>query len=189
MWVGSIQPGDSERRQGFDHQTKQTTPKTGGRVPWDDLQLAQPGAFSEHKAYSLSKLLMAMFSMELVGGRVGLNIVTVETRSILCCELLIRFHSSWAPQAAKHGSEALPVVCCDPGTVSTKMLLAGWGDYGIAVETANDETFLATDAGISGANGKYFVSRRDTKANPEAYDVEARRKLWAVLEGLGGIQY
>lgn len=40
----------------------------GGSVPWDDLQLAQPGAFTDHRSYSLSKLLMAMFSMELVRG-------------------------------------------------------------------------------------------------------------------------
>jgi hypothetical protein len=48
------------------HKTKHVHTRTGGRVPWDDLQLAQPGAFSDHRAYSLSKLLMAMFSMELV---------------------------------------------------------------------------------------------------------------------------
>jgi hypothetical protein len=80
-------------------------------------------------------------------------------------------------------------VCCDPGTVNTKMLEAGWGCYGIDVSVANDETFLATDPGMEKANGKYFVSRRDTQANGEAYDVEARRKLWAVLEETCGIKY
>jgi NAD(P)-dependent dehydrogenase (short-subunit alcohol dehydrogenase family) len=48
--------------------------------------------YSNHAAYSLSKLLMAMYSAEL---------------------------------AARLGGEDLPVVSCDPGTVSTKMLVAG----------------------------------------------------------------
>lgn len=64
----------------------------GSTVRWDDLQYEKPGSYSEHSAYSLSKLLMAMFSMEL---------------------------------AKRVGSRNLPVVSCDPGTVNTKMLLAG----------------------------------------------------------------
>ena len=83
----------------------------------------------------------------------------------------------------------MPVLCCDPGTVSTKMLESGWGSYGMDVSVANDETFLATDPQMAGANGKYFVSRRDTQANPEAYDVGERQRLWRVLEGLCGVQY
>lgn len=61
--------------------------------------------------------------------------------------------------------------------------------YGMDVSVANDETFLATDPGMAQSNGKYFVSRRDTKANSEAYDVEARRRLWTMLEEICGIQY
>lgn len=129
----------------------------GGSIPWDDLQLALPGAFNDHRAYSLSKLLMAMFSMEL---------------------------------SARHGKDGdLPVVSCDPGTVVTKMLEAGWGCYGIDVSVANDETYLATDPGIAQKNGRYFVGRRDTKANSEAYNLEARERLWKELERLTGIEY
>jgi NAD(P)-dependent dehydrogenase (short-subunit alcohol dehydrogenase family) len=43
----------------------------GSTVRWDDLQYAKPGSYNEHSAYSLSKLLMVMYNMELaerVGG-------------------------------------------------------------------------------------------------------------------------
>lgn len=128
----------------------------GGSVPWDDLQLEKPGAYSDHRAYSLSKLLMAMLSME---------------------------------QAERFGSANLPIVCCDPGTVNTKMLEAGWGAYGMRVEQANDETYLATDPSIKEKNGMYFVSKTPRRANSEAYDKEARKKLWTYLEEKTGLKY
>jgi len=121
----------------------------GGSVPWEDLQLASPGAYSDHRSYSLSKLLMAMLSME---------------------------------QSDRFGSKELPIVCCDPGTVHTKMLEAGWGMYGMDVSAANDETYLATDEKVGEMNGSYFVSKTPRRANSEAYDKEARKKLWTYLE-------
>ncbi len=128
----------------------------GGSVPWEDLQLALPGAYSDHRAYSLSKLLMAMLSME---------------------------------QSDRFGSTDLPIVCCDPGTVNTKMLQAGWGCYGLDVSAANDETFLATDPSIEKQNGIYFVSKTPRKANSEAYDKAARKQLWAYLADKTGFTY
>jgi NAD(P)-dependent dehydrogenase (short-subunit alcohol dehydrogenase family) len=128
----------------------------GGSVPWEDLQLALPGAYSDHRSYSLSKLLMAMLSME---------------------------------QSDRFGSTDLPIVCCDPGTVNTKMLEAGWGMYGMDVSAANDETFLATDEKVGEMNGSYFVSKTARRANSEAYDKEARKKLWKYLEEKTGFSY
>lgn len=128
----------------------------GGSVPWEDLQLASPGAYSDHRSYSLSKLLMAMLSME---------------------------------QSDRFGSKDLPIVCCDPGTVNTKMLEAGWGMYGMDVSAANDETFLATDEKVGEMNGSYFVSKTPRRANSEAYDKEARKKLWKYLEEKTGFSY
>jgi len=128
----------------------------GGSIPWEDLQLSLPGAFSDHRSYSLSKLLMAMVSME---------------------------------QSDRFGSSELAIVCCDPGTVNTKMLEAGWGMYGIDVSAANDETYLATDQKVGEMNGCYFVSKTPRRANSEAYDGEARRKLWSYLEEKTGFIY
>eukprot|EP00189_Rhodosorus_marinus_P003678 CAMPEP_0113973598 /NCGR_PEP_ID=MMETSP0011_2-20120614/14580_1 /TAXON_ID=101924 /ORGANISM="Rhodosorus marinus" /LENGTH=278 /DNA_ID=CAMNT_0000991621 /DNA_START=176 /DNA_END=1012 /DNA_ORIENTATION=+ /assembly_acc=CAM_ASM_000156 len=78
---------------------------------------------------------------------------------------------------------------CDPGTVNTKMLLSGWGRVGMDVSSANNETFLATDPSLEGVSGKYFVSRRETKAAFSTYDEQVRRKLWEQLETLTQATY
>lgn len=126
----------------------------GGSIPWDDLQLALPGAYTDHRAYSLSKLCMAMLSME---------------------------------QSSRFGSAEFPIVCCDPGTVNTKMLEAGWGMYGVDVSAANDETLLALAPSLD--NGSYFVGRMARKANAEAYDPKSRARLWQYLEEVTGFAY
>lgn len=52
---------------------------------------------------------------------------------------------------------ALQVNCLDPGTVNTKMLLAGWGPCGINVSGADNQLHLATDPSTAMVSGKYFV--------------------------------
>jgi len=54
----------------------------------------------------------------------------------------------------------LIVQSLDPGTVNTKMLLAGWGACGIDVSAADNQFKLATRAGDSGA---YFVNDRQAR--------------------------
>jgi len=39
-------------------------------------------------------------------------------------------------------------------------------------------TRLATDPALEGVTGKYFDHQQETEANPQAYDVEARQRLW-----------
>ncbi|GKY96704.1 hypothetical protein MPSEU_000629900 [Mayamaea pseudoterrestris] len=71
--------------------------------------------------------------------------------------------------------------CLDPGTVNTKMLMAGWGPCGIRVEDALDESWLCTSQEVQGVSGRYFVNRRDCKASAAAYDVKQRETLWSML--------
>lgn len=78
-------------------------------------------------------------------------------------------------------------MCCDPGTVNTKMLEAGWGMYGVDVSAANDETLLALAPSLD--NGSYFVGRMARKANAEAYDPKSRARLWQYLEEVTGFAY
>lgn len=60
----------------------------------------EKGSYSDHAAYSLSKILDIMFNAEL----------------------------------ARRAPEGVTCNSLDPGTVNTKMLLAGWGPIGIPVE-------------------------------------------------------
>ena len=48
----------------------------------------------------------------------------------------------------------------DPGTVITKMLLAGWGPIGIPLEQATGELFMCTSPDLSDVTGEYFVGKR-----------------------------
>jgi len=67
----------------------------------------------------------------------------------------------------------------DPGTVNTKMLLAGWGPIGMRVEDANDEFNICTRPSLG--TGNYFVSSSLCKPPPPAIDLEARKALWGML--------
>lgn len=100
--------------------------------------------YNGHRAYSDSKLL---------------NIVQTMAQD--------RFIRSLG-----HGKDTATIHCLDPGTVNTKMLLAGWGPIGIDVSDANDETYLATsmDPIVSQSSGQYFVGRRVSRPPPLSLD-------------------
>jgi hypothetical protein len=51
----------------------------------------------------------------------------------------------------------------DPGTVNTKMLLAGWGRIGIDVGSANNTFKLLTDPNVADVTGGYFISHSKSR--------------------------
>ena len=61
-----------------------------------------------------------------------------------------------------HGvvKQGTTLINMDPGTVNTKMLLAGWGSCGIKVEQATDTFKLATEDRFSDPIGlpKYYTN-------------------------------
>ena len=115
-----------------------------------DLQCER---WSEHRAYSLSKLCCAMIAMEL--------------------------HERYGdpPKLCVH--------TMDPGTVNTKMLLAGWGRCGIPVAQATRSYHMLVDEGYGRSSGECA----GTGLNREAKDPAARRKLWDDLTELTGASY
>jgi len=70
----------------------------------------------------------------------------------------------------------------DPGTVNTKMLLAGWGACGIPVKSANYQHYLATSPEVQGKSGLYFVSNRETRPSSPCQDAAQRERLWNILK-------
>jgi len=83
---------------------------------------------------------------------------------------------------------------CDPGTVNTKMLLAGWGPCGIRVGDANDQLWMLGSPGLKGPwtaedTPPYYVGRQARRSAPQTYDADARSKLWTELERLTGVIY
>ena len=74
------------------------------------------------------------------------------------------------------------VLCCDPGTVNTKMLLVGWGECGIDISVANDELTLITQPFDATSHGQYYVGCRKSARSKEVKDDAQRRALWEKLE-------
>ena len=126
-----------------------------GRIrDWEDLAYTKR-KYSSHASYSESKLLDAMLTMEFADRL----------------------------QKGGYGPEKITCNCLDPGTVNTKMLLAGWGPCGIDVESALDETWLCTNEKVKGVSGKYFTNQ-SVRRGSESYDKEERDKLWQLLTDL-----
>lgn len=123
---------------------------------WGDVHLYERRRYSAHGAYSESKLLDAMLTLEMAD---RLQTAGLPTHQITCN-------------------------CLDPGTVNTKMLLAGWGRIGMHVKDALDQTWLCTSSEVEGVSGQYFVSQCKRRASVSAYDLEERAKLWKLLTDL-----
>jgi len=119
---------------------------------WEDLQFRER-PFSAHRAYAESKVFDAMLAAEFA--------------SIL--------------EGNGFGANRITCNSLDPGTVNTKMLLAGWGPIGTEVDSALDEVWLCSSPEVSDISGAYF-SWRNKSSN--VYKPSEREKLWKVLSGI-----
>jgi len=80
------------------------------------------------------------------------------------------------------------VLSCDPGTVNTKMLIAGWGKCGIDVENANDEFHLTRKQFDPNDHGKYFVHSKVSTCSKDVYNDSKRIALWQELERICNVK-
>ena len=84
----------------------------------------------------------------------------------------------------------MTLINMDPGTVNTKMLLAGWGACGIDVDQATDTYCLATEdrfvnqkiEGQSDGVPKYYCSLNERQPTPLARDSEACKEFWSYMD-------
>ncbi|MEX2451887.1 MAG: SDR family NAD(P)-dependent oxidoreductase [Rhodospirillales bacterium] len=76
-----------------------------------------------------------------------------------------------------------------PGTLlDTKMVREAWGGAQGPVETGIDsEVHLAAAPELDGISGQYFHEKRRSRADSQAYDEQARRRLVALSERLIGL--
>lgn len=110
---------------------------------------------SAHRAYSDSKL--------------GDYLFTVQLASILNAQKDVRLNR-------------IKCLTMDPGTVNTKMLLAGWGACGIPVSRADNTYKLATEYGTKQESGSYHFGGGGGRCD----DVE---EFWSRLEECTGCTY
>jgi NAD(P)-dependent dehydrogenase (short-subunit alcohol dehydrogenase family) len=79
--------------------------------------------------------------------------------------------------------------CLHPGTfMPTKMVLEAGATPIDSLETGVEATMrLVADPEIEGVTGRYFDRLRESRAHPQAYDAEARRRLRELSAELVGI--
>lgn len=73
--------------------------------------------------------------------------------------------------------------------MDTKMVFETFGSASSDVQEGADATvYLATSPELEGVTGKYFDGRREACADKQAYDSEARDRLWRLSEELTGLR-
>lgn len=129
-------------------------------LDFDDLMLEKT-AYSPMQAYARSKLALAMFTMEL-------------------------------SDRLESDNGGMTVNCLHPGTLlDTKMVRQAFSrPMGSAESGAEVEVYLATSTEVAGVSGAYFDRRTRARAHDQAYDQEARDRLWQrTLELTGLVTY
>ncbi|KAL3933923.1 MAG: hypothetical protein SGBAC_010194 [Bacillariaceae sp.] len=119
-------------------------------------------AKNAHRAYSDSKLGDLMFTVQLAK--------------------ILESHN----EGDNEKYHKIKCLTMDPGTVNTKMLLAGWGPCGIAVRDANNTYKLATEYGAEQESGSYHFGWGGSK---DAKSAEKLKGLWKALEANTGCTY
>ena len=72
--------------------------------------------------------------------------------------------------------------------MDTKMVLETFGHTMSTVQEGTDATVrLVVSPELEGLTGRYYEGQLEARANSQAYDAEAREKLWAMSEELCGL--
>lgn len=133
----------------------------------------QPLSYSAHSSYSHSKLGDFLFTVKL-------------SKLLSDYQLDVNTENAQALLDNMHNIQCLTM---DPGTVNTKMLLAGWGACGIPVKQADNTYTLATGEGYAfGAvpSGSYHFGWGGSN---DAKDETKLNKFWSKLADCTGVRY
>ncbi len=132
---------------------------SAGQVPvaLDDIMLDT--GYDGVRAYRQSKLAQVMFTFEL------------------------------AERLGAAGEDAVTVNALHPATfMDTKMVHEAGGAPMSTIDDGLEATLvLALSPELDGVTGRYFNRLQDARADPQAYDPDARRRLWELSEQLTGV--
>jgi NAD(P)-dependent dehydrogenase (short-subunit alcohol dehydrogenase family) len=131
---------------------------SAGQVPVDFDDVMLDAGYDGVRAYRQSKLAQVMFTFEL------------------------------AARLAAAGEEGVTVNALHPATfIDTKMVHEAGGAPMSTIDDGVEATLaLALSPELDGVSGRYFNRLQDARADPQAYDPDARRRLWQLSEQLTG---
>jgi NAD(P)-dependent dehydrogenase (short-subunit alcohol dehydrogenase family) len=123
-------------------------------LDFDDVMLER--GYDGFTAYAQSKLAQIMFTVEL------------------------------AERLADEGEEGVTVNALHPATLmDTKMVRQSFGLARTEVDEGVEALVrLAVSEDVEHATGRYFDGLEESSAHPQAYDADARRRLWELSEAL-----
>jgi NAD(P)-dependent dehydrogenase (short-subunit alcohol dehydrogenase family) len=131
---------------------------SAGQAPIDFHDVMLERRYDGMRAYAQSKLAQVMFSFELAE-RLRADGVDVTVNALHPASLM-----------------------------NTKMVYESFGRTMSTVEEGVEATMrVATSPELDGVSGRYFDRLREGLAHPQAYDEEARRRLWKLSEELAGL--
>ena len=83
-------------------------------------------------------------------------------------------------------NKGITVNCLNPGSrLNTKMVREMFGEYRGSVQSGADAIiYVATSHHLEGVTGKYFDQMQEAQAIAQAYDTQARQKLWQLSKSL-----
>jgi NAD(P)-dependent dehydrogenase (short-subunit alcohol dehydrogenase family) len=128
-----------------------------GPVNFDDVMLER--GYNMSSAYNQSKLALVSFTFEL------------------------------AKRLQAEGETGVTVTALHPATLMpTKLVLEAMGrTVDTLAEGVTATLRLIIDPQLEGVTGAYFDHEREATAHPEAYDADARQRLWELSERLCGL--
>jgi NAD(P)-dependent dehydrogenase (short-subunit alcohol dehydrogenase family) len=91
--------------------------------------------------------------------------------------------------AERLGESGVTVNALHPATLmDTKMVRDSFGTAMTSVDQGKEATLrLVSSPELDGITGHYFDGQKESTADQQAYDVEARRRLWDLSEALCGL--
>jgi NAD(P)-dependent dehydrogenase (short-subunit alcohol dehydrogenase family) len=128
-------------------------------IDFDDVMLER--RFDGFRAYAQSKLAQVMFTIDL------------------------------AERLRAAGEGGVTVNALHPATLmDTQMVRETFGSPRTSVEEGVDATVrLVLDPGLAGVSGRYYDGLAESAAHRQAYDPDARRRLWELSEELTGTEF
>ena len=147
--------------------------KLSGKDSYDN----KPLSYSAHSSYSHSKL--------------GDLMITAQLARLLSSyeDSSIQKDLDDTKRKLLNNMHSIQCLTMDPGTVNTKMLLAGWGPCGINVKSANNTYKLAIDESYANGgveNGSYHFGGGGSR---DAHDTKKLNAFWQKLSECTGYDY